>query len=404
MQFVCRVGTPDGEILTQVQQGNDQGTLRRELERQGFHIFEIKPRGLSLPTLRGRERRRKKLPPDEFLAFNQELAALLRAGLPLLQSIDLMLERMENPSFRDVLTEIRDQVRSGAELSEAFDSFGDLFPPLYASTLRAGERSGELEQVIRRFMRYQALVLDARKKVVSALVYPTALISLSLVMMIIMAVVVVPRFSRFYEDLDAELPALTQVTLGISFFLRDHFLWIVIGSVIAFTLTRRWARTEAGRTTVDRWRLQIPLVGTIFHYFSLSEFCRSLATLLAGGIPLLAALDTAVSSVSNAFIRKKLHPTIQDIREGQAFHQAIETTGVFPGLGIDMIKVGEATGSLDEMLTSVSDHFDERVETRTERLLSLIEPVMLVIMGIIISAILISIYLPMFNVLGQVGQ
>lgn len=402
MQYLCRLGTPDGRVLTQIEEGKDVGVLRRELERQGFHIFEIKPRGLSLPSLRGRQSRVRKLNSEEFLAFNQELAALLRAGLPLLQSLDLMLERMENESLRSVLTEVRDQVKSGAELSDAFASFGDLFPSLYSATLKAGERSGELEGVLTRFIRFQRLVMQTRKRVVSALVYPVVLILLSLAMITIMAVVVVPRFSAFYTDLDAELPGLTKTILGISFFMRDHFLWIVAGIGVGIFLWRRWVRTDSGRETVDRWRLGIPLVGDIFLLFALGEFCRSLATLLAGGIPLLQALETATQSVGNLHIRRKLEPAASEIRQGGAFHQSIEDSGIVPPIAIDMIKVGEATGSLDEMLQNVADNFDDKVETRTERLLSLVEPIMLIVMGVIIATILIAIYLPMFSVLGQI--
>ncbi len=404
MQFVCRLGAPDGRILTQVEESRDVGALRRELERQGLHVFEIKPRGVSFLPRLGGGTRRKRLPAQDFLAFNQEIAALLRAGLPLLQSFDLMLERMENENFRQVLAEIRDDVRSGADMSDAFAKFGDLFPPLYASTLKAGERSGELESVIRRFIRYQQLVLGAKKKVVSALVYPTVLIVLSMIMLMVMAVVVVPKFSKFYEDLDAELPTITQLTLTVSFFLRDHFLLISGLVTLAVVAYRRWARTPSGQITVDRARLRIPIIGQIFRYFALSEFCRSLATLLTGGIPLLAALDTAIGSVSNAFVRMRMRPSIGAVREGQAFYESVENTEVFPALGIDMIKVGEATGALDEMLNSVSDYFDEQIETRTQRLLSLVEPIMLVVMGIIVAGLLISIYLPMFNVLGEIGN
>ena len=402
MQYLCRLGTPDGRVLTQIEDGQDIGVLRRDLERQGFHIFEIKPRGLTLPSLRSRRSRIRKLKSEDFLAFNQELAALLRAGLPLLQSLDLMLERMENESFRSVLTEIRDQVKSGAELSDAFASFGDLFPPLYSATLKAGERSGELEGVLSRFIRFQRLVMQTRKRIVSALVYPIVLILLSLAMITVMAVVVVPRFSAFYADLDAELPGLTQFILGVSFFMRDNLLWIAIGVGVGIFLWRRWIRTETGRLTVDRWQLGIPLVGSIFHLFSLAEFCRSLATLLTGGIPLLQALETATHSIGNLFVRRKLEPAASAIRQGGSFHESIENSGIVPPIAIDMIKVGEATGSLDEMLQNVADSFDDKVETRTQRLLSLVEPIMLIVMGFVIATILVAIYLPMFSVLGQI--
>jgi type IV pilus assembly protein PilC len=310
---------------------------------------------------------------------------------------------MESTSFADVLTEVRDRVRSGEELSDAFASFGDLFPPLYPSTLKAGERSGELEQVIRRFIRYLRLVIDARKRIVSALVYPTVLIGLSLCMLAVLAIYVVPSFSKFYRDLDAELPTITQWTLAISFWLRDNVYYLLAFLIVGGVALRGWSRTPKGRQFLDRLRLQIPLVGEIFHEFSLSEFCRSLATLVAGGIPLVSGLETSASAVSNAHIGSRIKPSIDEVRQGQAFHEALDRTGVFPKLSIDMIKVGEATGSLDEMLTSVSDYFDERVETRVQRLLTLVEPIMLIVMGALVALLLVSIYLPMFGALGQVG-
>lgn len=403
MQFVCRLGAPDGRVLTQIEDGRDVGVLRRELERQGFHIFEIKPRGLGIPSFKRGGAKHRKLKSEDFLAFNQELAALLRAGLPLMQSLDLKLERMEDENFRSLLTEIRDKVRSGYELSEAFASFGDLFPPLYSATLKAGERSGELEQVLRRFIRFQRLVLSTRKRIVSALIYPIVLVLLSLAMMTVMAVVVVPRFSLFYQDLGAELPTLTQVILAISFFMRDNLLWFVLGGVGLVFGWRRWTQTDSGRTLVDGWKLKLPLIGRIFLQFSLAEFCRSLATLLAGGIPLLQALETAGEAISNQFVRKRIAPATEEIRQGGAFHDALEKTEIVPAMAIDMIKVGEATGALDEMLQSVADHFDEKVEVRTQRLLSLVEPIMMIVMGVIIAVILVSIYLPMFSVLSKVG-
>jgi type IV pilus assembly protein PilC len=407
MQFLCRYGTPDGRILTKVQQGSDADAVRKELERQGFHIFEIRQRGflfeMRLPFM-GPPSGHRRMPLDQFLAFNQELAALLRAGLPILQGLGLMLERIEDPHTRQVLTEIHDQIKSGSELSDAFASFGNMFPPLYAATLKAGERSGELESVIRRYIRYLKLVSNSRKKATSALVYPAVLITLSIGMLAILAIYVVPSFSQFYEDLDAELPALTQFTLTISFFLRDNILWILASLFVIVIGLRNWTATPNGRLFVDRLRLRIPLLGSISLFFSLSEFCRALATLLSGGIPLVTALDTAVSAVGNSYIRKAVAPVIGNVSQGEAFNESLEETAVFPHIAIDMIKVGEATGSLDEMLSSVADYFDENIETKVERLLTLVEPVMLVGMGFLVAMILVSIYLPMFGAFSQVGN
>lgn len=402
MQYVCRLGTPDGQILEQRHEGSDPASLRRELEHRGFHVFAVERPGLasklSLPSFA----RRRKISTEDFLVFNQELAALLRAGLPLLQALDLMLERMKHPHFRPVLTDIRDRVKSGENLSDAFASYGEMFPRLYASTLKAGERSGEMEGVLRRFIRYLRLVSTARKRVVSALVYPAFLIGASVLMVTVLALYVVPKFMTFYEDMNAQLPMMTRLLLGAVGFLRDNWVLLVVGLVVGVFAFRRWRRTPSGAIQYDRLRLQLPIVGSILHRFGLAEFCRSLGTLLAGGIPLVTALEIAVDGVSNAFLQHHLRPIIDDVRQGQPFYAALDKTKVFTDLGVNMVKVGETTGSLDEMLASVADLLDEQVETRTQRLLSLVEPVLLVVMAVIIGILLISIYLPMFSVITQV--
>ncbi|MGE5233894.1 MAG: type II secretion system F family protein [Acidobacteriota bacterium] len=400
MEFVCRIGTPDGRVLEQVFQASDEAALRGDLDRRGMHVFTVRRRGLALglPALR---RRAKRVPMQTFLVFNQELAALLKAGLPLLQALDLMLERLREPEFRAVLTEIRDEVKSGSDLSQAFAAHGDMFPSLYASTLKAGERSGELESVIRRFIRYMRLVLDARKRVFAALVYPMVLVGLAIAMIVVMTLFVVPRFMGFFGEMGVELPLLTRITLGFSIFMRHNALWIALAAIGGWIALRRYADTATGRRAVDRWKLGLPFIGPVLHRFALAEFCRSLATLLSGGIPLPQALEISVESVGNAHIQSRLQPTLKAVNEGQAFNATLEQAGVFEPLEIDMVKVGEATGSLDVMLQSVSEFLDEQVEVRMGRLLTLIEPLMLIFMGIIVAILLVSIYLPMFGALGQ---
>ncbi|MFN7942000.1 MAG: type II secretion system F family protein [Thermoanaerobaculia bacterium] len=403
MEFVCRVGTPDGQVVQEVHEARDERSLRGELERRGLHVFSLERRAslgkLFSGSLFGG---RKRIPLQTLLIFNQELAALLKAGLPLLQSLNLMLERLKEPVFREVLTEVRDKVTQGVELSDAFASFSDQFPPLYAATLKAGERTGELEQVVRRFVRYLRLVLEARKRVVSALVYPTVLVGLAVGLIFMMVLFVVPRFRVFYDALDVALPLPTRMILGLSLFLRGNIVWIVLGLIVGVVLFRRWRRTEAGAVTVDRWRLRVPFLGDVLHRFALSEYCRSLSTLLAGGMPLVPSLEISNKAVSNAYVRRKIEPSIQMVREGKAFHAALETTGVVPDLAIDMVKVGEATGALDQMLNSISDFFDEEVETRMQRILALIEPLMLVFMGVVVALLLIAVYMPLFSVLGNI--
>jgi len=404
MQFICRVGTPDGRVFEEMFTASDETALRSDLGKRGYHLFEVKRQGMApkmgLPALL-RGGRRGKVPVQDFLVFNQELAALLKAGLPLLQALDLMLERMHPGTFRSVLTEVRDKVKSGTDLSEAFGEYGDLFPRLYPSSLKAGEKSGELEAVIRRFVRYMKLVLDARRRVISALTYPAVLVVLSITMIAVMTIYVVPRFMGFFTELDADLPMITQVVLGISTFMSNNWVLMLMVLIAAILGIRAWGRTVPGRLAMDRAKLRIPVLGPVLHRFALAEFCRSLATLLSGGIPLVPSFEIGIASVGNAFVRDRLNPGVQKVREGRPFYLALEESEIFTDMSIDMVKVGEATGSLDEMLNSVSDFLDEQVETRMQRLLSLVEPLMLVFMGIIIAILLISIYLPMYSMLGS---
>ena len=397
MEFLCRLGTPEGRVVEEIHESSDRESLRGALERRGFHVFSVERRGfafeLRLPTLQ----RRPKVKPRQFLVFNQELAALLKAGLPLLQSLDLLLERRTHPRLRSVLREVRERVKAGEDLSDAFGHFGDLFPPLYAASLKAGERSGELESVIRRFIRYMQIVLEARRKAISALVYPTVLVLLSMAMIAVMTLYVIPRFQDFYTGLDIEMPALTRIILGTSLFLRKYVLFIVVGIVVVVLAGRRWARSTSGRLAINHLKIQVPVVGPVLHRFAISEFTRSLATLLAGGIPLVPSLEVATRAVGNHYVRARLEPSAGLIREGSAFHEALTKSGVVPDIAIDMVKVGESTGALADMLNEVSNFLDEEVETRVERILALIEPVMLIVMGIIIATLLIAMYLPMFS-------
>lgn len=402
-EFVCRLGTPAGDVIREVRRSDDAATLRRELTRAGYHVFELQPRGLlaklKLPAASARVRG---VPIRPFLIFNQELAALLRAGLPLLQGLDLLHERAREPTLKRALDDIRDRVRGGENLSDAVAAQGEVFPGLYAATLKAGERTGELEEVVRRFIRYQRLVLEARKKTVSALVYPAVLVGLSLVLIAVMAIFVMPRFQNFYEALDAELPVLTKFTLGASQALQQYWLLLLIVVVVVGWLAWRFKRTERGRLWLAGLGLRVPLLGSIFRRLGIAEFSRSAATLLIGGMPLPQTLQIAVGSVGNVKIRNELVPVIRRVEEGQALNEAVADVSAIDALAVDMIKVGESTGSLGAMLSEVADFLDEEVETFLQRILGLLEPLMLVFMGIVVALLLVSVYLPLFSVLQQI--
>jgi type IV pilus assembly protein PilC len=408
VRFLGRFGTPDGRVIEESIEAVSEKAARASLEGRGYHVFELRRRGLpSNFGLSFEGLRRRRVPDRQFLIFNQELAGLLRAGLPLLQALDILLERQPDALFRGVLSDVRDRVRSGEELSEAFGVHGHMFPALYPSTLKAGERSGELEQVIRRFLRYLRLVMQTKRRVVSALVYPVVLVGLSAVMIGVMTIYVIPRFQVFYDSMDLELPVLTRMILGLSTFLRSLFtletlpLWLGGLAVGIFLLRRNSARGGAIPEWLDLAKLRVPVVGRILQRFSLSEFCRSLATLLGGGLPLVPSLEVSVEAVGNKYLRARLRPIVPAVREGRPFHLALEETGVLSDLAIDMVKVGEATGSLDEMMANVSDFYDDEVETQLERMLSLVEPIMLVFMGLAVALLLAAMYLPLFSILGR---
>jgi type IV pilus assembly protein PilC len=402
MDFVCTVGTAEGGVVEQVLSARSEDAARRELERRGYHVFKIRRRGMAFQLSFGVGRKERQIPPRALMIFNQELASLLKAGLPMLQTLELMHERQTDPTFKEVLGEIERQVRDGKDLSAAVESFGSLFPPLYAPTLKAGEQSGELESVIRRFVRYQKLVGEARRKIISALVYPAVLIGLSILLIAIMTIYVVPKFREFFAALGTDLPLVTRVTLGLSTFMSQYWPWVLGGTILLIVSLRRWSHTARGALVLSRWRLHLPLFGGVFRRLAISEFCRSLSTLLAGGIPAVPALENAVGAVGNAFVRKRLEPIVDRIREGAALHLTLEESGVSPEIAVEMAKVGEETGNLDLMMGNASDFLDEEIDTRMERILTLVEPIMLVIMGLIVAVLLVSVYLPLFSMLGQV--
>jgi type IV pilus assembly protein PilC len=403
VEFVCHVGTAEGRVLRQVRQAADEGALRAELEREGLHLVALE-RGLisaARPNTAAWRRGRVALPL--LVVFSQELSALLRAGLPLVQSLAMLVERQRDARFRGLLERVVERVRSGGELSEAFAELGDALPPLYASAIRAGERTGDLEKVLQRVVRYFRLVLEARRRVYTALVYPTVLLALSLGMLGIMALYVVPRFRVFYEAMDLdELPLLTRLTLGTATSLRNQVPFVAVALVLAFPFALRWARGESGQLALGRLRLALPVLGGIFHGFAVSEFCRSLSTLLSGGLPLVQALEIAIGAVGNSWVRRRLRPAIDRVREGVALHAALAETRIAPPIVLDMVQVGETTGALDDMLSSASEFLDEEIETRMQRLLQLIEPILLVVVGGLVAILLVSVYLPIFSALSRI--
>jgi len=398
-EFIVRVGTPDGDIVERSVHAGSSRAAQDLLRQEGMYVFAARRGATSLkdyvPSARS-------VSMEAFLHFNQELLTLVKAGLPIIQSFDIMLDRQKNVRFREILAEVRDKVRSGVALSDAFASYGSLFPPIYATSLRAGERSGDLEGVIRRFLRYQKMIVSLRKKVISALIYPVVLLFLMTGMIVVMLVKVIPSLAEFFAGFDAELPWTTRLLINLADLVRHNLVIALVLIVAAFFLIRRWANGP-GRIVWDRWKLKIPYVGGIFHRFALMQFAQSLGTLLAGGTPMVPALEIASQSITNQLMASKVAGIVQNVREGEPLWRSLEETGVISDLAVEMIKVGESTGALTEMLANVSEFYDEEIEARLGRVVTAIEPLILVFMGGIIAVLLYAFYLPLFQ-LSSVGQ
>jgi type IV pilus assembly protein PilC len=399
-EFILRVGTPEGDVVERPVVAASLRAAQDEARRQGLHVFGARRGSYKVKDLIPRIGRA--VSTQQFLLFNQELLALVRAGLPIVQSFDIMLERQKNARFREILADIREKLTNGVALSDAFASYGNLFPPIYSTSLRAGERSGDLEGVIKRFLRYQKLIVNLRKRVVGAMVYPAILILLSTAMIFIMMTYVVPKFAEFFQGFGQELPWFTQLMITVATFLRKNIILMVLGTAAAAFLINRWVQTS-GRLVWDRIKLRIPLVGGVIHRFAIMQFTQSLGTLLAGGTPMVPAIEIASQSVTNALVSTRISGIVQNVREGEPLWRSLDNTKVVSDLAVEMIKVGESTGALTEMLANVSEFYDEEIESRLTRLVAAIEPLILVFMGGVIAVLLYAFYLPLFR-LSQAGM
>ncbi len=396
MEFRCRLASPSGEITEGVFVAENEARLRHELEEKGLYVLALHPRG-TVAGLSLRLPQRRRISTREFLVFNQELATLLKAGMPLVQSLDLLKRRVQSPTFRSVVDDVHERVRSGSALSEAFAAHGELFPSVYTASLVAGERSGSLDAVLRRFVEYTKVVAAVKRKTLSALVYPAILITLSLGLVSIIVLKVVPAFSDFYSSFGAELPLSTRVIVQISAFVRGNLVLMLGAAAAAAVGVLAWIRRPGQRARADRLILGLPGLGPIARKFATSQIARTLGTLLGGGLPLVQALDIAAHSTGNLFVASQLEIVAARVREGESFAAALEARGIFPDVAVKMAEVGESTGALQEMLTTVADFFDEEIATSTERFVTLIEPVLLVIMGIVVAGLLLALYMPLFQ-------
>src|SRR5438874_5793530 len=402
MEFRCRLASPNGEIVEGVYVADNEARLRHELEEKGLYVLSLQPKG-SIAGLALRLPQRHSVATNEFLVFNQELATLLKAGMPLVQSLDLLRRRVASQTFRTVLDDVYERVRSGTALSDAFAAHGDLFPRVYTASLLAGERSGSLDTVLRRYVEYTKIIATVKRKTVSALVYPAILITLALGLVSIIVLKVVPAFTDFYQTFGADLPFATRAIVAVSGVIRSQFLLIALGTVLVVVAFVTWINQPGQKARFDYVTLRLPALGPVARKFSTSQMARTLATLLGGGLPLVNALDISAKSIGNQYMAGQLEIVGARVREGESFAHALEARGVFPEVAVKMAEVGESTGALQDMLNTVADFYDEEISTSMERFVTLVEPVLLVIIGIVLAGVLLALYMPLFQLTSVVA-
>jgi type IV pilus assembly protein PilC len=397
-EFLVKMADERGHVLQQVESGISEQDIRNRFVQQGFLVYSVKNRRGLLP-LGGMGKKAIRI--DQFVVFNQQFLTLIKAGLPILKSLAILSQRQKNPYFKAMLENIQERVKSGELLSEAFAAQGSI-SKIYTTTLLAGERSGNLEEVLGRYISFQRITLSFRKKLISSLWYPALLICALTVMLTFLLTYVVPQFADLYSTLNASLPAVTVFMLGIGRAIQHYYYIIlaVLAGVIA--LGTMWARSERGSRTLDAIRYKMPIFGQIWMKYQIAMFSRTLSTLLTGGLPLVPSLETASHSINSYKIASNVEAASKRVREGRSLSASIEETGFFPDLAIEMTEVGESTGALPAMLNSVAEFYEEDVQNSLATAMQLIEPTILIFMGITVAFVLLSLYLPIFSLGAQV--
>jgi type IV pilus assembly protein PilC len=391
-EFVIKLADERGRVQEQVQTAATAEELRARFAHAGYHVFSIRARG-------GIAMARRKVKLEPFLIFNQQFLTLIRAGLPILSSLQMLGKIQKNDQFASQLDDITNRVKNGEALSAAFESQTG-FPLMYTTTLLAGERSGNLQEVLERYVSFQKIALTFRKKLVASLIYPTLLMTLVISLLIFLLTVVVPQFAELYDQLGSKLPAMTVALMSFGRWLQHNILWLALAVVIIAAVTYRFAITERGKDFIDSVRVRLPIFGKIWLKYQVALFARTLSTLLTGGLPLVPSLETAARSISSRQVSRAVQTSVVTVSEGKSLADSLIKTGVFPDLASEMITVGEQTGALPQMLNSVAEFFEEDVATALTAALALIEPAILIVMGVVVVFVLISLYLPIFS-LGQ---
>jgi type IV pilus assembly protein PilC len=394
-EFVCKVADASGRVYSQVEPAESISEARQKLSDRGLFVYQVRPRDVVFGGALG-QRRDKTVHGNDFLVFNQQFNTLIKAGIPILKALDLLAERAAAPRLRPILGAVRRLVREGTTLSDALEQQG-VFPKVYTTSILAGEKSGNLSGVLEYYITYQRVTTGLRKKLIATLIYPTILVCAATLIVMYLVSSVIPKFALLYGDLNINLPAATRILLAITVTYRP-FLLAAIGILVVLALAAfAWSRSDKGGLALERLRMRLPLVGDILTKFQFAQFCRTLSTLLAGGTPLVQAMETAGDAISGRLVSGAITHGAKLVREGQSLHDALSSTNLVPELALEMVEVGEASGALSPMLASVAEFYEDEVNNRLANLVALIEPAILMFMAVLIAFILVALYLPMFS-------
>jgi type IV pilus assembly protein PilC len=392
-EFVVKLADERGHLHQQVEQGYSVDEVRDRFASQGYLVYWVKPKGLLSTGLSGRKR---KIKQSSFLVYNQQFLTLIKAGLPILNSLDLLIKRQKDARLKLILENVRERVKGGELLSDAFAAQG-IIPKIYTTTLMAGEKSGNIDEVLTRYINFQRLAMTFRKKLFVSLIYPTLLVTVVSIMVMFLFTFVVPKFADLFNSLDAKLPSITLFMMAVGVYAQKYFPFITIGLALTVFLLWQWRKTDRGGDQIDRFILSLPLLGDIRLKHQVATFSRMLSTLLQGGLPLVPSMETAASSMGSRGIQKGIMQACGRVREGQGLAASLEQQKIFPDLALEMLEVGESTGALPAMLNSVAEFYEEDVQTALGAAMALIEPLILIIMAVFVGGVLISLYLPIFT-------
>ncbi|HYL63677.1 MAG TPA: type II secretion system F family protein [Candidatus Methylomirabilis sp.] len=394
-EFVCRVADANGRVFSHVEAAGSLAEVRQKLVERGLYVYSVETRSNLLSAL-GKRRSARQVGGSDFLILNQQFNTLIKAGLPILRALDLLASRATSPKLRPIISQIRDRVREGKSLSEAVSEAG-VFSKVYSTAILAGEKSGNLSGVLDYYIAYQRVSTGVKKKILATLVYPTLLVTVASIIVTYLVTFVIPKFALLYRDLNVELPGPTQLLIALTVDYRSIIIAIVAALFLAAFGVFLWSRTEEGGGAFDRLKFRVPVLGDTLLKFQVAQFSRTLATLLTGGTPLVAGLQTASDAIASRLVRSTVAQATQMVREGESLHAALASRRVLPELALDMIEVGESSGALAPMLTSVAEFYEEEVSIRLAAMVAVIEPVILIFMGLLVAFILIALYLPIFS-------